>query len=113
MIRALWLARAQAPRPAARRDSTGRSTPDIPAARSPRSLRSQLKSRISALQPAEPARLREAFVETVLLWELGESLAPDPAFGEMVTSVSEQLASDAAVSERLHRALSRLAAEPR
>jgi hypothetical protein len=57
--------------------------------------------------------MREAFVETVLLWELGDHLAPDPAFGEMVANVSEQIASDPAIGERLTRVLTRLATDPR
>jgi hypothetical protein len=57
--------------------------------------------------------MREAFVETVLLWELGEQLAPDPDFAEMVTTVSDQLAADPRIGERLNRALQQLASEPR
>jgi hypothetical protein len=77
-----------------------------------RSLQSHLKSRIAACSGASRERLREAFVETVLLWELGEQLAPDPGFGEMVTHVSEQLAADPAIGARLDQLLARLSASP-
>jgi hypothetical protein len=48
-------------------------------------------------------------VETVLLWELGEQLARDPEFGEMVSRVSGQLGSDPAVAQNLHGLLVKLA----
>ncbi|MEJ1964233.1 MAG: hypothetical protein WDO56_22880 [Gammaproteobacteria bacterium] len=112
MIRSLWLARLQA-KGATQASSKGKTGAEAPAPRPGRSFRSQLKARVSASRAAGPARMREAFVEAVLLWELGEQLAPDPAFGEMVTTVSEQIASDPMVGERLHRALQRLAEEPR
>jgi hypothetical protein len=54
--------------------------------------------------------MREVFVETTLLWELGEHLARDPAFTEMVARVSGQLQADPAVMQRLHRLLIRLRA---
>jgi hypothetical protein len=113
MIRALWLARTQGVSPTSRSTTVGKARTDAPPPRGAHSLRSQLKARVCASRAAGPARMREAFVEAVLLWELGEQLAPDPAFGEMVTSVSEQLASDPTVGERLNRALARLAADPR
>lgn len=52
--------------------------------------------------------MRETFVETVLLWELGEHLAQDPSFGEMVERISQQLALDSTLSGRLHELLLRL-----
>src|SRR5262245_12937219 len=112
MIRALWLARAAGKSAARSRTATTPALADSPRPKPERSLSSQLRARIAASRTAEPARMREAFVETVLLWELGEELAPDPHFAEMVTTVSEQLAADPAVGERLNRALLQLAAEP-
>jgi hypothetical protein len=111
LIRTLWLAKTQRAGTATRKATP--SAPEKAGAQRARSLRSQLKARVNASRAAGPARMREAFVETVLLWELGEQLAPDPSFGEMVASVSEQLAADPAVGERLNRALTRLAADPR
>jgi hypothetical protein len=112
MIRSLWLVRARATAPA-RVTVTSRPDADVPTSRSLRTLRSRLQARMSASQPAGAARMREAFVETVLLWELGEELASDPRFVEMVTSVAEQVASDPSVGERLNRMLTRLASETR
>jgi len=54
-------------------------------------------------------QIREKFVETVLLWELGDHLAHDPAFGEVVTHVSQQLAADPVVSRKLDGLLVQLA----
>jgi len=68
-------------------------------------LRTRLRSRISALDTGDPQKMRDTFVETVLLWELGEHLAPDPALSEVVARVSEQLASDPVVVNRLHELL--------
>jgi|GEM_PF-1987186 len=114
-IRSLWSARARAtPETSASARTTSTTNvrapgTDAQAQRSSRSLESRLKARISAQPGIGAAKLREVFVETVLLWELGEQLAPDPAFSEMVAQVADQLAANSAVSERLNRALARLA----
>lgn len=113
MIRSLWLAKAQGK---SQSQSHGNAKEVQQRALAPqpkpaRSFRAQLKARVSASSAGGAARMREVFVETVLLWELGEQLAPDPAFGEMVTTVSDQLASDPVVGERLNRALQQLTAE--
>jgi len=65
------------------------------------------------MDTANPARLRQVFVETVLLWELGEQLARDAEFAEMVGRVSEQLGSEPVVAQNLHGLLLRLAAAGR
>lgn len=72
------------------------------------SLQSRLVSRIASIDASNANRMRETFIETVLLWELGEELAQDPAFREMVARVSQQLAMDSALSRRLHQLLVRL-----
>jgi hypothetical protein len=71
-------------------------------------LQSRLQACMLGLNTKDPKRLREAFVETVLLWEIGGHLAPDPALGEFVASVADQIASDPTVGERLHRLLLQL-----
>lgn len=113
MIRALWLARAQSKHAAPSPTATTPVPTDSPRPKPERSLRSLLRARIAATRAAGPARMRKAFVETVLLWELGEQLAPDPDFAEIVAIVSDQLAADPGIGERLHRALQQLASEPR
>lgn len=115
IIRALWRSRTQANSAPATSSTAAapavRASVDAARARRPaRSLPSHLKSRIAACSGASRARLRETFVETVLLWELGEQLAPDPAFIELVTQVSAQLASDPAVGSRLDQLLEKLSA---
>jgi hypothetical protein len=116
MIRALWRLRTtQSTTPAAGaaqaaevRASGRDKKPPEPA----RTLRSHLRARISEADSANPAKLRESFVAAVLSWELGEQVAPDPAFADMVRRVAEQLGADPAVGERLDRALLQLCAEP-
>jgi hypothetical protein len=112
MIRALWLARTQG-KSAARAQNAAPVRTDSPRPGRARSFRSQLRARVAASSNAGPARMREVFVETILLWELGEQLAPDPDFAGMVTTVSEQVASDPALAERLNHVLRELAAEAR
>jgi hypothetical protein len=113
MIRALWLARAQGKGAARSQAATTPVRSDSPRSRPARSFRAQLQGRIAATSAAGSARIRETFVEAVLLWELGEQLALDPDFADLVTIVSDQLAADPAISERLNHALMQLAAGPK
>jgi hypothetical protein len=113
-IRSLWGSRARATQ------GNGEASPTAPSAasgtaqraasgRSPgETLRSRLKTRITQLDGSDPRKMREAFVETVLLWELGEHLAPDPEFHDLVARVFEQLETDAEVGDRLHQVLMRM-----
>ena len=71
-------------------------------------LRTRLHSRISALDTGDRQKMRDTFIETVLLWELGEHLAPDPGLSEVVARVSEQLATNPALVDRLHELLLQL-----
>jgi hypothetical protein len=111
-IHALWRARAR--RSGSTTDSTGGGVAMRAGARSRaesagETLHSRLRSRISALDGRDPKKMREVFVKTVLIWELGEKLAPDPGFAEVVARVSEQLAADSNVGDRLHQLLRELA----
>jgi|SRR5688572_17367829 hypothetical protein len=118
LIRSLWRSRA------ASTARTAAATGSAPAAGTQRalhepriqarvrSLQSHLRARIAESGGASPAKMREAFVEAVILHELGEQLAPDASVSELVSRVSEQLASDPEVGERLDRLLTRLASEP-
>ena len=109
IIRALWNKRTQS----ASRSSapTNFARADFAVAEAAESLRSRLISRINRNDSRNISRMRETFVETVLLWELGEHLNRDPGLGEMVTRVAEQLGSDPAVGERLDGLLLQLASE--
>lgn len=73
----------------------------------------RLQSQLNALTSAgawNPQRAREVFVRQVLLAELGEELAADPAFVELVSKVSSQLGDDPRISIRLDELLQALAA---
>jgi hypothetical protein len=111
IIRSLWRGRAPAAQSSSSTSQTG--SPPEPAPRVDESLQSRLSAQIAGIDTANAARLRQAFVETVLLWELGEQLARDPEFAQMVSRVSEQLGSDAAVAQNLHGLLVKLAADRR
>jgi len=82
------------------------------AAEAPETLRSRLRSRIVNVGTADPRRARETFVEAVLGWELGEDLARDPAFGEMVRRLSEHIEGEPRLNSRLQELLQDLAREP-
>jgi hypothetical protein len=110
VIRTLWRAKTARTRNAASGTNSTSTAETAEAAQtvsagSNEALQSRLKARIATLDLANPRKLRETFVETVLLAELGERLAPDPAFAELVLRVSEQLDSDRQTGERLHQLL--------
>lgn len=73
-------------------------------------LRTKLKSRLVEVGLVDPDRARRTFVETVLLWQLGEELARDPAFGDLVAKVADQLRSDRELRTRLSELIDTLAA---
>lgn len=63
-------------------------TPDLAAA---------VAQRIRSIEPDDPQRERKAlrmFLDTVLLCELGQQLAGDPAFALMVDHVQKQMQDD-------------------
>jgi hypothetical protein len=74
-------------------------------------LQARLRSRMPALAQWNATQARQMFVECVLVAELGEHLASDPAFGTLVQHVSQQLQNDAKLSARLDALLKRVAAE--
>lgn len=69
------------------------------------SIASRLHSRLSAQGEWNPIRARELFVECILLNELGEDLARDPGFAELVQKVSLHMGNEPAVSSRLDQVL--------
>ncbi len=76
-----------------------------------RSIEQRLQSQLSALvRPWNSQRAREIFVGQVLLHELGEQLAADPAFGDLIQRVSNQLGEDPRLSARLDDLLRQIAA---
>jgi hypothetical protein len=105
IVRALWTS-------AASRTRHKRSAAPAPSSethpRAGESLQAKLVERIASVERDDVGRMRETFVETVLLWELGDHLAQDPAFNELVHRVSAQLAMDPAVGSRLQALLLQL-----
>jgi hypothetical protein len=116
-IRSLWPARTGATANAGSAPSSSaeaRNTADAPRAGSSQvadTLKSRLRARIGGLDGSDLNKMRDRFVETVLLWEFGEEIAPDPQFAEVVARVSEQLAAHPTVGKRLHELLLQIASD--
>jgi hypothetical protein len=96
------------------------STPETPTAGSdtrlhdpagPRhhsNLESVLRSKLAAIGTLDSERARLTFVETILLFQLGEQLARDPAFSDVVTTVADQLQADEQVRGQLTKLIASL-----
>ena len=56
--------------------------------------------------------MRQTFVETVLLSQLGDELARDPEFADVVAKVSDQLQSDSQTRAQLANLIASLRAKP-
>jgi hypothetical protein len=109
LIRSLWTGKRPAAGTAgAATQSTGAQHPHAVAASSP--VANRLQTRLAALQQWNGERARELFVEHILLMELGEDLALDPAFADLVQRVCSQLATEPAVGARLDELLQQVAA---
>jgi hypothetical protein len=116
LIRTLWKANTS---PTAREGSTApSSTPTTDQAPSEAAealaeagLRSRIRTRIQQVGLTDPRRAREAFVETMLASELGENLLKDPAFGDVVRRVAEQIGAESGLGGQLQSLLQALAEE--
>jgi len=75
-----------------------------------RDLRTRLKSRLVEVGVVDPDRARRTFVETVLLHQLGDELARDPAFADLVGKVTDQLHADRELRSRLAELIAAIAA---
>lgn len=113
-IRSLWLetnkrteGNQRAGDTSPRADQNGE--PAVGAAQPVQTLHSRLRARMATLARWDATRARQLFVECVLMSELGEHLASDPAFVELVQRVSQQIESDAKLSMRLDALLKRVA----
>ena len=77
-----------------------------------RPIEQRLQSQLAAaIRPWNAQRAREIFVGEVLLHELGEQLAIDPSFSDLVQRVSEQLGDDPRLGARLDDLLRAIATE--
>jgi len=104
LIRTLWKSTSS-------KTSTEQARGETAVAVGTTTLRSQIRSRLTRVGVNDPRLAREAFVETVLTAELGENLANDPAFAEMVKRVAEHIAADDRLGGQLHALLCSLAEE--
>lgn len=113
LVRSLWTSsaaaksanRAQGARPPHASERTSAPEPSQPIER-------RLQSHLNPLtRPGawNAQRAREVFVRQVLLHELGEELAADAAFAELIQKVCGQLGGDPKLSERLDQLLRKLA----
>lgn len=71
--------------------------------------------RIRLIDPADPQRKRKAFrmfIESVLLFELGEGLINDPAFYQLVDSVQQAMEADAGLAKAVEEASAMLVLMP-
>lgn len=76
-----------------------------------RPIEQRLQSQLAAAaHPWNARRAREIFVGEVLLHELGEQLAADPSFADLIQRISQQLDADSRLSARLDELLRQLAA---
>lgn len=75
-----------------------------------RDLRTRLKSRLVEVGTVDPDRARRTFVETVLLHQLGDDVAGDPAFADLVGRVADQLHADRQLRSRLAELITAIAA---
>jgi hypothetical protein len=112
LVRSLWTSTATG-KTAARRQTTATSpsSGQAMAIAASRPIEQRLQSQLAPLIRLWNAqRAREIFVGQVLLHELGEQLAADPAFAELIQRVSSQLGNDPRISARLDDLLRQLAA---
>ena len=72
-------------------------------------LESTIRDRLTTVGLSDAARAREAFVETVLAWELGDELPRDAAFWDVVKRVADHIGSDPRLGQRLQSLLAGLA----
>jgi hypothetical protein len=72
-------------------------------------LDAKLRAQLGRTGVADRVRAREAFVEVVLAFELGDQLCENPGFAELVKGVSSRIDAHPQLSERLHELLVDLA----
>lgn len=112
LIRTLSRKKVQAATDAAHAGSVGDTSSNAPAAATDDSeqLESRLRARLAALRTEGSEDASHTFVETVLLFQLGEELARDPSFVDVVTKVSRQLQADAQIRAKLTQLIEHLRA---
>jgi hypothetical protein len=115
LIRTLWRSQSERTRGAIGAATGTESHPaeaPQPLKRTREELRDRLRSRLAGLPGAARERRCEAFVETVLLWELSDTAVADPRFAGIVARVTQELMSDPRVGARLDELFSELLSTP-
>ncbi len=115
LLSSMWRARRPEVARTNRGEAVGRAAEgprSAGVAQSPETLRARIRNRIVNVGTADPRLARETFVEAVLGWELGDDLARDPAFAEMVRRLSEHIEGEPRLNARLQELLQDLAREP-
>jgi hypothetical protein len=114
IIRSFWEQYARRadgnPRAAESSGTTRQRLAPVEGAPAIEALHGRLRSRLATLAQWDASRARQLFVECALTVELGDELARDPAFANIVQRVSQQLDSDWKLSSRLDTLLKRVAA---
>jgi hypothetical protein len=115
LVRTLWSTRGGS---TGRTESSGKAQAltegqSAEASATPDDLRTRLRSRLAQSGLADVARAREAFVEVVLTWELGDRVSSDPAFSGVIKAVSDRIAQRPQLSDQLHILLTALARDSR
>lgn len=78
-------------------------------------VQATIAQRVAAIDPDDPDRPRKAFrvfLEAVLLSELGQHLADDPAFYQLVSDVQQQMQADPRLAAAIDRASAALLGKP-
>jgi hypothetical protein len=75
-------------------------------------VQERIRARLAQQGSWDSHQIRELFVESVLLSELGAELIKDPGFGQIVAKISGQLNSHPELSARLDALLKEMAREP-
>lgn len=86
---------------------TGARAPSAKHAREQQDIASLVARRVAVIDAEDPQRERKAFkifLESVLIAELGDGLASDPAFHVMVEEVQRQMESDPGLAVSMKQA---------
>lgn len=113
LVRSLWVGNTAKTSNRTQAATTAHSTNVAGHIAASQPIERRLQSQLGALKAPgawNTQRAREVFVRQVLLAELGDDLAADPAFVELVMKLSGQLGSDPRISARLDALLRELAA---
>jgi hypothetical protein len=112
LVRSLWsqsVKRSDAsPRSTGTAGTTGTILTAAQSVQASQPLHGRLRERMIALVDWDREKARQAFVEVILLDELGADVGRDPGFAQMARKLSIQLGTDAELSARLDTLLKRV-----